>query len=85
MSRVVAPRSGRVTPAWRRPSHTTAHAPWPPHAQQLALPPPLLQHITKYTEREIINHMKLRHPHVIALREVRLCAGPNLHACRCPP
>lgn len=27
MSRVVAPRSGRGTPAWARPSHTTAHAP----------------------------------------------------------
>lgn len=52
--------------------------PGPAHAQQLVLLPPLLQHITKYTEREIINHMKLRHPHVIALREVRM------FACRCP-
>ncbi|KAI7838415.1 hypothetical protein COHA_007788 [Chlorella ohadii] len=32
------------------------------------------QHISKYTEREIVNHMKLHHPHVIALREVFLTA-----------
>ena len=37
------------------------------------------QHISKYTEREIVNHMKLHHPHVIALQEVR-CAG---RAVRC--
>ncbi|KAL4418722.1 hypothetical protein ABPG77_008593 [Micractinium sp. CCAP 211/92] len=30
------------------------------------------ENITKYVEREIINHMKLRHPHIIALREVFL-------------
>jgi serine/threonine-protein kinase SRK2 len=29
-------------------------------------------HITEYVHREIVNHMKLRHPHVIALREVFL-------------
>ena len=34
-------------------------------------PVPLPQHISKYVEREIVNHMKLHHPHVIALREVR--------------
>ena len=34
----------------------------------------LPQNISKYTEREIINHMKLHHPHVIALREVRCAA-----------
>ncbi|KAL4423944.1 hypothetical protein ABPG75_001245 [Micractinium tetrahymenae] len=28
------------------------------------------QHINKYVEREIINHMKLRHPHIIDLQEV---------------
>lgn len=31
-----------------------------------------MQNISKYVEREIINHMKLRHPHIIALREVFL-------------
>ncbi|KAL4425747.1 hypothetical protein ABPG75_009763 [Micractinium tetrahymenae] len=30
------------------------------------------QHINKYVEREIANHMKLRHPHIVGLREVFL-------------
>ncbi|KAL4452724.1 hypothetical protein ABPG75_008386 [Micractinium tetrahymenae] len=30
------------------------------------------EHINKYVEREILNHIKLRHPHIIALREVFL-------------
>ncbi|KAL4452722.1 hypothetical protein ABPG75_008384 [Micractinium tetrahymenae] len=30
------------------------------------------EHINKYVEREIINHMKLHHPHIIALFEVFL-------------
>ncbi|KAI7844334.1 hypothetical protein COHA_002132 [Chlorella ohadii] len=30
------------------------------------------EHINKYVEREIVNHMKLRHPHIIGLREVFL-------------
>ncbi len=33
------------------------------------------QQITKYVEREIINHKQLKHPHVVELREVR-CASP---------
>ncbi|KAL4434846.1 hypothetical protein ABPG77_005373 [Micractinium sp. CCAP 211/92] len=34
--------------------------------------------ITKYVEREIINHMKLRHPHVVELKEVFLT---DAHLC----
>ena len=49
-----------------RRAHSTARA--------ASLPKRCVQHISKYTEREIINHMKLRHPHVIALREVRSAA-----------
>ncbi|PSC74454.1 sulfur stress regulator [Micractinium conductrix] len=30
------------------------------------------ENINKYVEREIVNHMRLRHPHIIALREVFL-------------
>lgn len=35
--------------------------------------------MNKYVEREIINHMKLRHPHIIGLREVSSSgdAGPG--------
>jgi hypothetical protein len=34
----------------------------------------LAQHplqITKYVEREIMNQLRLKHPHIIAIREVR--------------
>ncbi|GAB4815691.1 hypothetical protein N2152v2_002737 [Parachlorella kessleri] len=31
--------------------------------------------ITKYVEREILNHRRLRHPHIIDLREVRACVA----------
>ncbi|KAL6778757.1 hypothetical protein ACKKBF_B04765 [Auxenochlorella protothecoides x Auxenochlorella symbiontica] len=33
------------------------------------------QNVNKYVEREILNHMKLRHPHIIGLREVFLTAN----------
>ena len=38
--------------------------------------------ISKYVEREIINHKQLRHPHIVELKEV--CACPSAlarHAC----
>jgi serine/threonine-protein kinase SRK2 len=38
----------------------------------LALAPPLLKHINKYVEREIVNQLKLRHAHIVALLEVFL-------------
>jgi len=43
------------------------------------LPPALLQ-VTKYVEREIINHRQLVHPHIIQFKEVgayrcRRCAS----------
>lgn len=52
------PRSGEFVLA---PSSQASWAPFPPP-----------QHVNKYVEREIINHMKLRHPHIIGLREVSL-------------
>ncbi len=29
--------------------------------------------ISKYVEREIVNHKQLRHPHIVELKEVRAC------------
>ena len=31
--------------------------------------------ISKYVEREIMNHKQLRHPHIVELREVRISAA----------
>ncbi|KAL4423979.1 hypothetical protein ABPG75_001280 [Micractinium tetrahymenae] len=39
------------------------------------------EHITKYEEREIINHMKLRHPHIVELQEVFLTDTQLLPQC----
>jgi len=36
------------------------------------------QQITKYVEREIINHKQLKHPHVVELREVKSAPPPAL-------
>ena len=34
-----------------------------------------MMQISKYVEREIINHKQLRHPHIVELKEV--CACPS--------
>lgn len=39
-----------------------------------ALPPP---QVTKYVEREIINHRQLVHPHIIQFKEVRRRCKPE--------
>ncbi len=38
--------------------------------------------ISKYVEREIINHKQLRHPHIVELKEVCAChTALARHAC----
>lgn len=50
-----------ATPAARRPRA--------PSRRRLATPPP---QVTKYVEREILNHRQLVHPHIIQFKEVFL-------------
>ncbi len=60
-------RQGTLTKAMRRfgPSHATALR--GPHDGRLQ--------ITKYVEREIINHRCLVHPHIVQFREVGFGGG----------
>lgn len=39
-----------------------------------------LSQITKYTEREIVNQLKLKHPHVVLIKEVREPDPPGYSA-----
>ena len=43
----------------------------------------MLVQISKYVEREIMNHKQLRHPHIVELREVRASSRVAWHLMRC--
>jgi serine/threonine protein kinase len=60
-----------AAPARKPPHHST---PFLTSADDisLSLSPPPIHQVTEYVQREIINHLHLRHPHVISLRTVFL-------------
>ena len=41
----------------------------------------LIMAVLQYVERELLNHNRLLHPHIVQFREVRDAGMPGLHHC----